>query len=101
VVLDQPDEVEALRYHGPPLHVISNGKRLDAAKMQAIVAAGGLGGVIWYRVRQSLRPADSCTSLRVLEKPFSQTLLLAPPTAGAPKWTLRSGCAMASRSCTR
>ena len=40
VVLDQPDEVEALRYHGPPVHVISHGKRLDAAKMQAIVAAG-------------------------------------------------------------
>jgi cytosine deaminase len=40
VVLDQPDEVEALRYHGPPAHVISRGKWLDAAKMQAIVAAG-------------------------------------------------------------
>ena len=40
VVLDQPDEVEALRYHGPPAHVISNGKLVDAAKMQAIVAAG-------------------------------------------------------------
>jgi hypothetical protein len=39
-VLDQPDEVEALRYHGPPAHVISHGKPLDAAKMQAIVAAG-------------------------------------------------------------
>jgi cytosine/creatinine deaminase len=40
VVLDQPDEVEALRYHAQPAHVISRGKRLDAAKMQAIVAAG-------------------------------------------------------------
>jgi cytosine deaminase len=40
VVLDQPDEVEALRYHGPPAHVISRVKWLDAAKMQAIVAAG-------------------------------------------------------------
>jgi cytosine deaminase len=40
VVLDQPDEVEALRYHGPPGYVISNGKLVDAAKMQAIVAAG-------------------------------------------------------------
>jgi hypothetical protein len=39
-VLDQPDEVEALRYHGRPAHVISNGKLVDAAKMQAIVAAG-------------------------------------------------------------
>ena len=40
VVLDQPDEVEALRYHGPPAHVISHGKPLDEAKMQAIVAPG-------------------------------------------------------------
>ena len=44
VVLDQPDEVEALRYHGRPAHVISHGKRLDAAKMQAIVAAGARAG---------------------------------------------------------
>jgi cytosine/creatinine deaminase len=40
VVLDRPDEVEALRYHGPPVQVISHGKPLDAAKMEAIVAAG-------------------------------------------------------------
>jgi cytosine/creatinine deaminase len=40
VMLDQPDEVEALRFHGPPAHVISNGKLVDAAKMQAIIAAG-------------------------------------------------------------
>src|SRR4029077_7632758 len=33
VRLDQPDEVEALRYHGPPAHVVSHGKPLDAAKM--------------------------------------------------------------------
>jgi hypothetical protein len=38
--LDQPDEVEALRDHGPPVHVISHGKLVDAAKMHAIVAAG-------------------------------------------------------------
>jgi hypothetical protein len=30
----------ALRDHGPPVHVISNGKLVDAAKMHAIVAAG-------------------------------------------------------------
>jgi cytosine deaminase len=40
VVLDRPDEVEALRYHGPPAHVISHGKLLDAAKMRAMLAAG-------------------------------------------------------------
>src|SRR3984893_7084119 len=39
VVLDQPDVIEALRFHGAPAHVISNGKLVDAAKMQAIVAA--------------------------------------------------------------
>ena len=39
VVLDQPDEVEALRFHVPPAHVISNGRSVDAAKMRAIVAA--------------------------------------------------------------
>jgi cytosine/creatinine deaminase len=39
VVLDAPDEVEALRYHAPPAHVISNGRLVDAAKMHAIVAA--------------------------------------------------------------
>src|ERR1700733_6117160 len=40
VVLDAPDEVEALRHRGRPPHVISNGKLVDAGKMQAIVAAG-------------------------------------------------------------
>ena len=40
VVLDRPDEVEALRFHGPPAHVISSGKLVDAAKMHAIIAAG-------------------------------------------------------------
>jgi cytosine deaminase len=41
VVLDQPDEAEALRYHEPPTHVVSHGKLVDAAKMHAIVAAPG------------------------------------------------------------
>jgi hypothetical protein len=40
VVLDQPDEVEALWFHAPPAHVISNGRSVDTAKMRAIVAAG-------------------------------------------------------------
>jgi cytosine/creatinine deaminase len=39
VVLGQPDEVEALRFHAEPAHVISNGRLLDAAKLRAIVAA--------------------------------------------------------------
>jgi cytosine/creatinine deaminase len=40
VVLDQPDEVEALRYHSPPAFVISHGRPLDVTKMRAIIAAG-------------------------------------------------------------
>ncbi|MGO9786392.1 MAG: amidohydrolase family protein [Stellaceae bacterium] len=39
VVLDQPDVVEALRFHGPPAHVISNGQLVDVARMRAIAAA--------------------------------------------------------------
>jgi cytosine deaminase len=39
VVLDQPDVVEALRFHAPPAHVISNGQLVDAARMRANAAA--------------------------------------------------------------
>jgi cytosine/creatinine deaminase len=39
VVLDQPDAVEALRFHGPPTHVISNGRIVDQAKMRTLIAA--------------------------------------------------------------
>jgi cytosine/creatinine deaminase len=38
VVLDQPDVVEALRLHSPPVHVISNGRPVDLTKMRAIVS---------------------------------------------------------------
>jgi cytosine deaminase len=38
VVLDQPDVVEVLRFHGPPSHVISNGRLVDLMKMRAIVS---------------------------------------------------------------
>jgi cytosine/creatinine deaminase len=38
VVLDQPDVVEALRFHSPPVHVISNGRPVDLTKMRAIVS---------------------------------------------------------------
>jgi hypothetical protein len=34
VVLDQPDVVEALRFHRAPAHVISHGKLVDQAKMR-------------------------------------------------------------------
>ena len=40
VVLDQPDVVEALRFHHAPAHVISHGKLVDQAKMRAIASAG-------------------------------------------------------------
>jgi len=36
VVLDQPDEMEALRFHGAPAHVISHGKLIDQARMRAL-----------------------------------------------------------------
>jgi cytosine deaminase len=36
VVLDCPDVVEALRYHAPPRHVISNGKIVDQAHMRML-----------------------------------------------------------------
>jgi len=34
VVLEAPDETEALRWHAPPAHVISHGRLLDAAAMR-------------------------------------------------------------------
>jgi cytosine deaminase len=36
VVLDQPDVVEALRFHGSPRHVISHGRRVDLASMRKL-----------------------------------------------------------------
>jgi cytosine/creatinine deaminase len=39
LVLDQPDLVEALRFHGAPAHVISHGKLVDQTKMRAIASA--------------------------------------------------------------
>jgi cytosine deaminase len=39
VVLDQPDVVEALRFHAPPAYVISSGQLVDAARMRANAAA--------------------------------------------------------------
>ena len=36
VVLEQPDVIEALRYHGPPRYVVSNGKVVDQARMRAL-----------------------------------------------------------------
>jgi cytosine/creatinine deaminase len=39
VVLDQPDVVEALRFHSPPAHVVRNGKIIDQARMRALAFA--------------------------------------------------------------
>ena len=39
VVLDQPDVVEALRFHAAPAYVISHGKLVDQAKMRTIASA--------------------------------------------------------------
>jgi cytosine deaminase len=39
VVLYEPDVVEALRFHSAPAHVISNGRIVDRARMQALASA--------------------------------------------------------------
>jgi cytosine/creatinine deaminase len=36
VVLGQPDIIEALRFHAPPLQVVSHGQRIDLSRMQAL-----------------------------------------------------------------
>ncbi|MGB7099709.1 MAG: amidohydrolase family protein [Xanthobacteraceae bacterium] len=38
VVLNQPDVVEALRFHEPPAHIISSGTLVDQARMRALAA---------------------------------------------------------------
>jgi cytosine deaminase len=40
VVLDQPDVIEALRFHGAPARVIGDGRVIDLARMRALAAAG-------------------------------------------------------------
>ena len=39
VVLGEPDVVEALRFHAAPRHVVSHGRRVDLARMQALARA--------------------------------------------------------------
>jgi cytosine deaminase len=36
VVLDAPDELDALRWHAPPAHVISHGRLIDTAALRAM-----------------------------------------------------------------
>lgn len=36
VVLGRPDVIEALRFHTPPRHVVSQGRRVDLARMQQL-----------------------------------------------------------------
>jgi len=38
VVLDQPDVIEALRFHGAPAHVIGNGRVIDLARMRTLAS---------------------------------------------------------------
>jgi cytosine/creatinine deaminase len=40
VVLNQPDVIEALRFHEPPAHVIKSGALVDQARMRALAAVG-------------------------------------------------------------
>ena len=36
VVLGEPDVIEALRFHAPPRHVVSHGRRVDLTRMQEL-----------------------------------------------------------------
>jgi cytosine/creatinine deaminase len=40
VVLNQPDVIEALRFHEPPAHVIKSGVLVDQARMRALATVG-------------------------------------------------------------
>ncbi len=40
VVLNQPDVIEALRFHEPPAHVIKNGVLVDQARMRTLAVGG-------------------------------------------------------------
>lgn len=40
VVLGRPDIIEALRFHTPPRHVVSQGRRVDLARIQQLADAG-------------------------------------------------------------
>jgi cytosine deaminase len=40
VVLNQPDVIEALRFHEPPAHVIKSGALVDQARMRALATVG-------------------------------------------------------------
>jgi cytosine deaminase len=40
VVLGRPDIIETLRFHTPPRHVVSQGRRVDLARMQQLADAG-------------------------------------------------------------
>jgi hypothetical protein len=39
-VLNQPDVIEALRFHEPPAHVIKSGVLVDQARMRALATVG-------------------------------------------------------------
>jgi cytosine deaminase len=57
VVLGEPDVVEALRFHAPPRHVVSHGRRIDLARMQALSrAAAAPDGKLFENMSASLRP---------------------------------------------
>ncbi len=43
VVLDQPDVVEALRFHAAPAHVISHGRVVDQSRMRSLATMPGHG----------------------------------------------------------
>jgi cytosine deaminase len=57
VVLGEPDVVEALRFHAAPLHVVSDGRRVDRVRMQALAReTGGTPGNVFRNIAPTLRP---------------------------------------------
>jgi len=74
VVLGEPDVVEALRFHAPPRHVVSHGRRVDLARMRALAKEPvGVAGNLFGNKTASLR------SHRVADAPAAQQSGAADP----------------------
>jgi cytosine deaminase len=64
VVLGEPDVVEALRFHATPRHVVSHGRRIDLARMQALSrAAAAPDGRPFENTSASLRSRSVANAL--------------------------------------
>jgi cytosine/creatinine deaminase len=59
VVLHEPDVVEALRFHGPPRHVVCHGRRVDLTRMQEQARPAGADvGLLGGPGAPQIGPAD-------------------------------------------